>query len=84
MLRCMQTEELGSSGQCQYISLRRIVINLFSNNIIFAPVWLNGGDTENFAFVFYNLRKPCGDYEPYHALKLLQLPHFASLNTHIF
>jgi hypothetical protein len=39
---------------------------------------------ENFAFTFDNLRKPFGDNEPYHTLKLLQLTHFASLNTHIF
>jgi hypothetical protein len=84
MLRCRLTKEIESSGQCQYISHRRIVINVFSNTIIFAPVCLHGEDTENFAFRFDNLRKPCGDNAPYHTLKLLQLPHFASLKTHIF
>jgi hypothetical protein len=84
MLRCTLTEELESSGQCQYISHRTIVTNVFSNNIIFAPVCLHGRDAENFAFTFDNLRKPCGDNEPYHILKLLQPPHFASLNTHTF
>lgn len=58
MLRCRLKEEPDSSGHCQYISHRRIVINVFSNNIIFSPACLHGGDTENFAFTFDNLKTP--------------------------